>query len=457
VPEKIDMGAVLALALLSILLVVSCKAIEPVSPSGTTLTITANPTVIPETNGVAVITVTAFDSDGNAVVDDTVITLTTTLGTVDSRIETDSGVAIGYLRSNGNRGLATVTAASGQASSVTVEVHIGFSTTTTGISLTASPTTLPSGGGTSGLQAVVFGSAGAVPGATVLFSTTAGSLASGGIPLITDATGKASDTLATPADATVTARTPDPETPGEFFTSTVAITVGTTTPPASLLVLAASPNTFPPGGGSSVLTATVYDTSRLPIVGIPVTFMTTAGSFAVNGSVLTDGNGQSVNTLTTTATADVTATTLPTSVSDTVTVTVASSANTLALSASLAAITTSTPPAPDPCVTGVNPEVPVTLQATLLDSSGNPVDGRTVIFSFQNTPAASSYGQFCAAGATAEDVTGSGGTPGVATVLFTVSDNDVLYCAAASPACSNTFIAESGGVASNAFVITFTP
>jgi hypothetical protein len=78
------------------------------------------------------------------------------------------------------------------------------------IILSASPTTLPSGGGDSSLTAVVIDGNG-VPqdGVAVFFSTNAGSLASQGISQATDGNGRATDILTTNQSAQVDAQSGD--------------------------------------------------------------------------------------------------------------------------------------------------------------------------------------------------------------------------------------------------------
>jgi hypothetical protein len=237
----------------------------------------------------------------------------------------------------------------------------------------------------------------------------------------------------------------------------VTVAVGSTQSPASLLVLSASPTTLPAGGGTANLTASVYDTYANPVAGISVVFSTTSGALGVSGAVATDATGRAFNTLTTSTAATVTATTLPSSVSDSVAIAVGGVRYTLSLSASLTSITTSSPPSPDPCTTGVDPQVPVTLRALLLDASGNPVDGQIVTFGFSPNALFKKYGQFCPTGSPPQGVTGASGTPGEAEVLFTVSNTDVISCAGSSPACSDDFVAKFGGVTSNTVTVTFTP
>jgi hypothetical protein len=71
--------------------------------------------------------------------------------------------------------------------------------------------------------------------------------------------------------------------------------------------LNASPTRVPASGGTSVITATVTDTSGNSLQGVPVTFSSTAGSLS-STSVLSNPNGTSATTLATNREATVTAT-----------------------------------------------------------------------------------------------------------------------------------------------------
>ena len=76
---------------------------------------------------------------------------------------------------------------------------------------------------------------------------------------------------------------------------------------AAKVLLNSSPGTVSAGGGTVTLTATVIDDTGNRLAGVPVTFVSTAGTL-LNGAVLTDSNGEARTTLTTTTEAKVTAT-----------------------------------------------------------------------------------------------------------------------------------------------------
>lgn len=75
---------------------------------------------------------------------------------------------------------------------------------------------------------------------------------------------------------------------------------------ASAISLNANPAVVPASGGSSVITATVVDTSGNPLPGVPVTFVTTAGTLSAS-TAQTDSSGQATVTLTTSVEAKVSA------------------------------------------------------------------------------------------------------------------------------------------------------
>ncbi len=135
----------LALLTLSTLLLtaVGCDSADnPVAPSGSVLTITANPTQISLT-GSATLTITGFKPDGNPLNPGTLINLSTTLGVLGQpSAEVSGGRATTTLRGDGRSGTATVTATlpGGGETSATVDVLVGQTAETQPtLSITASP------------------------------------------------------------------------------------------------------------------------------------------------------------------------------------------------------------------------------------------------------------------------------------------------------------------------------
>jgi hypothetical protein len=197
--------AALAL-LLTGLLLPACEEGTPVAPNGTILRISAYPTRIGKT-GTSTISLQALRSNGIPVNPGTEIRLSSDIGVVDSVVYTnDDGVATGTLRGDGRVGTATVSAYSGGVDPVTTEIQVGALATS--ISLTVDPTSIPESGGVVELRALVRDENGQpLPDASVNFIAEAGTLASGGSFLITDANGEVTDRLT--ISAADTASQPD--------------------------------------------------------------------------------------------------------------------------------------------------------------------------------------------------------------------------------------------------------
>ena len=399
----------------------ACREADPTAPSDAILSINANPPTI-ALGGVARITVIASRADGVPVVDGTVINLTTTLGAVPETIYTRDGIADGNLEGGGVAGEATVTATAGAAAAVTTTVRIGSSSSF--LTISASPGSLPFGGGSSTITAIAYDE-NSVPlaGIPVQFSTDHGTLSSGGSLLYTNSSGVVQDALSTTLTAVVTA------TSGGLSPATVTVTVdpeGSTDPPTSpgSIAVSANPPVIAPGQ-TSTITATVYDSTGYPLSGAGVVFSTTQGSLSSAGRlVYTDSRGQSRDALTTSQTATVTA--KVGAVSGSVTVTVSnSSATTLSLSAN---------PAQFSACSDV-----VTLRAHVTDANGNGVSGLVVDFAL----GANSVGALSATSATTDGA-------GDAYSYLTLSASECLQCSGAS--CQSAITATSGSL-SDSFTV----
>lgn len=248
----------------------ACDKASPVAPSGTTVSLSANPSQVSSTTGTSTITAIVRKANGTPVVRGTEVRFATNLGTIDTIAETDSdGFARVTLRGDGRQGTATVVAnvggtgttappaggsggsggsgggggtisSSGGSSSVQVEIGLASGS----IVLQPSPTNIQSGGGDISLVALVRDSRGQpLPGAGVNFLTEIGRLTSGGRLISTDANGQARDTLRlTDADVasvrgtafTVTAQTSKPD--GSLLEDSSQIQVDNGLPVASFTV-----------------------------------------------------------------------------------------------------------------------------------------------------------------------------------------------------------------------------
>ena len=176
-----------------------CKAVPLTAPGDAELSMSANPTAIAVQGGSYTITVVGFkaaDDGGGPLSDGTQIFFTTDLGVIEERVATVNGIARATLRSNGRSGTATVSASSGAGvTTEAVTVEIGSSGERT-VNVTANPATLGPFDFTSEITATVTDNNGnPIPGASVIFSTDAGSLASAGSVLLTNVNGQAFDRL----------------------------------------------------------------------------------------------------------------------------------------------------------------------------------------------------------------------------------------------------------------------
>ncbi len=293
-----------ATALAAVFLAIpACDRPTPVAPGEAGLTISANPARI-EVDGRSTITVIARKSDGNPVNEGTEINFSTTLGTIDTLVTTtDRGIAEAVLRGDGTVGTAMVSASSGAAAPVDVEVQIG--SLAASINLEANPRRLPKEGGDVTLVATVFDDRGnRLRNHPVNFSSEAGTLNSGGSAVNTDNSGEARDTVrVTEFDVEkleeglflVFARTTteggvllevstDVEVGG--FPASITLSVGTSSVPED-------------GITDLAVRALVRTDGGKAAPGVGVNFFTQLGSLASEGRLIeTDESGQATDLLT---------------------------------------------------------------------------------------------------------------------------------------------------------------
>jgi hypothetical protein len=254
------------LALVSI----SCQSVPLLAPSGSTLTLipAANELAV---NGTINITATVIEgastgtgttttttSVGQPVHDNTQVTFTTTLGTIQpATAKTKNGQVTVQLVGDGRSGQAKVTAYSGAATNNTT-INVGAAAAAR-LVVTASPQSLPATGGTSTITASVQDSAGVgLAGVAVDFSTTAGTLASPSV--VTNATGTAATTLSTALAATVTATAAGTTGSGTTTTNGLSQTVAITVNPRTTVTVA-GPSTALTVSAPATLTITLASTS----------------------------------------------------------------------------------------------------------------------------------------------------------------------------------------------------
>ena len=193
----------LALVLLALIGSIACDKVPLLAPRQSTITLSSASLVV-QANGVTEIRATVIEESGTPVHNGTTVMFTTTLGTLSPpESRTENGVAKVQLLANGQSGRASVKAISGGAASEALELTLGAAAASR-ISLTASPASVPSTGGTSTISATVVDASGnPVTGVPVTFITTAGSISSS--VANTDSSGIARTTLTTNQTANVTA------------------------------------------------------------------------------------------------------------------------------------------------------------------------------------------------------------------------------------------------------------
>ncbi|MCH7747982.1 MAG: Ig-like domain-containing protein, partial [Acidobacteria bacterium] len=155
----------------------SCDKVPLLAPTESVITLVSSRSVLP-INGTAQIIATVIEQSGTPAHNGTLVTFTSTLGTLEPREAlTSNGQAVVTLRAGTQSGVAEIFAFSGSARTETaVMVTIGGAATAS-ISLTATPSTVPALGGTVTVVASVADASGnLLPGVPVSFSVNAGSL-----------------------------------------------------------------------------------------------------------------------------------------------------------------------------------------------------------------------------------------------------------------------------------------
>ncbi len=304
------------MVLAAVALLVACDKVPLFAPTGTTIRLYTNAQVLP-IHGTAEITASVLESGGNPVQNGTMVTFTTTLGTVTpAEVATSNSKATVIFNAGSQSGTAVINAFSGPSStSGSASTGTGAATTTgSGVSIvigaaaattvvvTASPSSVSQLGGTATITASVLDSNNnGLAGVPVSFTTDQGSLA----PVIgtTNSTGQATTTLTTTQTSTVTV-TAGTKT-GTVKVTAVAVPTITLTGPATTPT-AGLTSTFTlnvtPGSGSAPI-RNVYldfgDDTNVSLgaasgsVSIPHVYRE-SGEFRVM-AIATDASGQSTS------------------------------------------------------------------------------------------------------------------------------------------------------------------
>lgn len=192
------------------LLVVSCDKVPLTSPTGSSIVLSIDKSVLP-LNGQATVRAVVTESAGTAVHNGTTVTFQPSIGRTDPvDAQTVNGVATVTFLAGSSSGTGFIHAfsgaartGSGNASSGGVEVKIGAAAAG-GISVSATPPSVSQSGGTVTISALVMDpSNNPLPGVSVLFTATSGTLSA--TTALSDSNGIARTTLTTFQTTTVTA------------------------------------------------------------------------------------------------------------------------------------------------------------------------------------------------------------------------------------------------------------
>ena len=135
-----------AVGLLTALVAGACDKVPLLAPTESTITLAASRLVLP-VNHFTEIIATIIEQSGTPVHNGTVVTFTTTLGTIEPReARTNSGKVTVLLHAGSQSGTAKVSAFSGGARAEEIEIAIAGAAAET-IILNVSPGTFPSFGG----------------------------------------------------------------------------------------------------------------------------------------------------------------------------------------------------------------------------------------------------------------------------------------------------------------------
>jgi hypothetical protein len=196
-----------AVVLLFPLFSISCDDDNTVAGSNSRLILSAEPSEI-GISGTSALTVQGTDENGTPLPDGTTVSFSVDqAGRVDpAAVQLVNGTATTTYFATFSSGEITITATSGSVqarTTITVADNIEEN-----VFVSANPGNFPSGGGTSVISAVVTDDSGRpIANIGVEFSTTSGTLQSGGATIETNSSGVATDVLNTTESATVTATT----------------------------------------------------------------------------------------------------------------------------------------------------------------------------------------------------------------------------------------------------------
>jgi hypothetical protein len=294
-----------ALVLLPLLLAAGCDKASPVAPSGTTLSISANPSTV-SLNGTSTITVIGRQPNGNPLNPGTEIIFSVDKGSIDpiATIQ-NGGIATATYHADARSGAARITASTGGSSgggtsggggttSASVDVQVGLSSgDKPTVIVSASPSNVPVGG--TATVTVIGRNADGSPavGQTVILTTSLGSFTTP--KPVTGSDGTATSTLKVglqSGTATISAIL------GSSEAATAMVTIRDSA--SDMTITPSGPISIPSAGGSLSFSVFVSNTQGQPFAGATVTFASSiAATFDNNTTTtVTDSSGFATKTLT---------------------------------------------------------------------------------------------------------------------------------------------------------------
>ncbi|MGH9161090.1 MAG: Ig-like domain-containing protein [Vicinamibacteraceae bacterium] len=186
-------------------IVQGCDSLPLTAPGDSSLSLHTSSTFA-ELGGSVELTAIVTEEAGTPVHNGTSVTFTTTLGTLEpAQAHTNDGRATSRLRFGNEAGIAFVEAFSGEATidGEPLEIRVGAAAATT-VTLAVNPSSLPSGGGTATVIALVTDDDNRrLPDVPVTFTATAGTLGSSRV--VTNQNGEARTTITTTRETEITA------------------------------------------------------------------------------------------------------------------------------------------------------------------------------------------------------------------------------------------------------------
>ena len=232
----------------------ACDKVPLLAPTESTITLTSSTTVVP-VNGSAEITASVTESAGTPVQNGTVVTFTSSFGTIEpNEARTQGGKATVRFVASTQSGTARVGAFSGAARAEVVELLVGGAAAAR-IILTANPRTVSVTDGRSEIIATVLDASGnPLRGVPVTFAATTGQVSPG--TAVTGDNGEARTTFTGSTSGRVSANAGGQTADVEITVASPGVTI---TPPATIEAGIAATFTLAPATGSGAIRDVVID------------------------------------------------------------------------------------------------------------------------------------------------------------------------------------------------------